>query len=278
MDRNRAGDQELDKPKTEVGIMFRALRHRGAWTLAVAALLMALSASPTLAQTSVRDIIDRVDRLLRGDSSHGQMEMEIHTEHWSRTLAMEVWSLGTDYSLVRVTEPAREAGTATLKADQEVWNYLPRVDRTIKVPASLMMGSWMGSHFTNDDLVKESRIVDDYDFELTFEGPRDGVDVYEITLTPKPEAPVVWGRIEERIRIDDLMPLWVRYYDEDGELVRTMTFSDFRRMGGRLVPANMLIIPSDKPDESTRITYRDLEFDIDIDEDFFSLRNLRARR
>jgi hypothetical protein len=191
---------------------------------------------------------------------------------------MEIWSLGTEYSLVRVTEPAREAGTATLKAEEEVWNYLPRVDRTIKVPASLMMGSWMGSHFTNDDLVKESRIVDDYDFEIAYEGPRDGVGVYEFVLTPKPEAPVVWGRIEEQIRIDDLMPNWVRYFDEDGELVRTLTFSDFQQMGGRLVPATMFVIPSDKPEESTRVTYSDLEFDIEIEEEFFSLRNLRARR
>ena len=253
-------------------------RYRAAWSAGLATLLLGLLAPPAVAQTSARDIIDQVDRLMRGESSRGQMEMEIHTEHWSRTLAMEIWSLGTEYSLVRVTEPAREAGTATLKADQEVWNYLPRVDRTIKVPASLMMGSWMGSHFTNDDLVKESRIVDDYDFEIAYEGPRDGVDVYEFVLTPRPEAPVVWGRIEEQIRIDDLMPNWVRYFDEDGELVRTLTFSDFQQMGGRLVPATMLIIPSDKPEESTRVTYRNLEFDIEIEEEFFSLRNLRARR
>ena len=123
------------------------------------ALLLLLS-SPLQAQTA-REIIDRVDRLLRGESSRGQITMEITTEHWSRSLDMEVWSLGVEHSLVRVQSPAREEGTATLKAGQEVWNYLPRVDRTIKVPPSLMMGSWMGSHFTNDDLVKESRIVDD---------------------------------------------------------------------------------------------------------------------
>ena len=232
--------------------------------------------SPTDARA--REIIDRVDRLWRGDSSRGRMAMEIHTEHWSRTLEMQVWSLGVDYSLVRVLSPAREEGTATLKAGQEVWNYLPRVDRTIKVPASLMMGSWMGSHFTNDDLVKESRIIDDYDFEIAFEGDREGVTVWEFTLTPKPEAPVVWGRIEEQVRQDDLMPTWVRYYDEDGTLVRTLTFDDYRLMGDRMVPAKMLVTPADKPNESTTVLYSDLEFDIDIGEDFFSLRNLRARR
>ncbi len=235
------------------------------------------SATPLGGQTA-REIIDRVDRLLRGESSHGRVEMAIATEHWSRSLEMEVWSLGVDHSLVRVTSPAREAGMATLKADQEVWNYLPRVDRTIKVPPSLMMGAWMGSHFTNDDLVKESRIIEDYDIEIAFEGERDGVEVWEFLLTPKPEAPVVWGRIEEEVRQDDLMPTWVRYYDEDGVLVRTMTFSDFRTMGGRLVPARMVVVPTDKPQESTTLLYHELEFDVEMDEDFFSLRNLRARR
>jgi outer membrane lipoprotein-sorting protein len=204
--------------------------------------------------------------------------MEITTEHWSRSLQMEVWSLGTEYSLVRLLSPAREAGTATLKADQEVWNYLPRVDRTIKVPPSLMMGSWMGSHFTNDDLVKESRIIDDYDIAISFDGDRDGVAVWEFELTPKPEAPVVWGRIEEQIRKEGLMPTWARYYDEDGELMRTMTFSSYRMMGGRLVPASMEMVPADKPEEATTLVYNELEFDVDLDESFFSLRRLRARR
>ena len=135
------------------------------------AVLLTLT-SPLQAQTA-REIIDRVDRLMRGESSQRRVSMGIKTEHFTRSLERVVWSLGTAYSLVRVEKPAREAGTATLKADQEVWSYLPRVDRTIKVPPSLMMGSWMGSHFTNDDLVKESRIVDDSDCEIAFEGLGD---------------------------------------------------------------------------------------------------------
>ena len=136
----------------------------------------------------------------------------------------------------------------------------------------------MGSHLTNDDIVKESRIVDDYDFEISFEGEVDGVEVYEFTMTPRPEAPVVWGRVEEQVRKRDLMPTWVRYYDDDGTLVRTMTFSDYKMMSGRLVPAVFHIIPADKPEERTSMTYHELEFDIDLDESFFSLRTLRARR
>jgi len=260
--------------------MIRVLRYTLTRRVAAAALGLAATvfyAPPLHAQTA-REIIDRVDRLLRGESSRGRVTMEITTEHWSRTLEMEVWSLGTEYSLVRVEAPPREAGTATLKAGQEVWNYLPRVDREIKVPPSLMMGSWMGSHLTNDDLVKESRIVDDYDFEISFDGTRDGTPVWEFVMTPKPEAPVVWDRVEEQVRKADLMPTWVRYYDEEGELVRTLSFSDYRIMGGRLVPATMLVVPADKPEESTVLIYHELEFDIDLDESFFSLRNLRSRR
>jgi outer membrane lipoprotein-sorting protein len=249
------------------------------------AILRALAAIPMLlvstsgvsAQTAL-EIMDEVDRLLRGESSTAKVTMDIVTEHWERTLSMEVWSLGTKHALVRVTEPAREAGTATLMVDQEVWNYLPRVDRTIKVPPSLMMGSWMGSHFTNDDLVKESRIIEDYDVSIAFEGQRDGEDVWEFLLTPKPEAPVVWGSIEYQVRKRDMMPTWARYYEEDGELVRTMEFSEYTMMGGRLVPALMTVHPLDKPAERTSVHYSELEFDVALDEGFFSLRNLRSRR
>jgi hypothetical protein len=240
--------------------------------------LALLAAAPTARAQTAREIVDRVDRMLRGNSSRGDLVMEIATAHWTRSLEMRVWSLGTAYALVRVTAPAKEAGTATLKVDQEVWNYLPRVDRTIKVPPSLMMGAWMGSHFTNDDLVKESRMIDDYDIAIGFEGDRDGVAVWEFTLSPRPTAAVVWGRVVMQVRKADLMPTWSRYYDERGNLMRTMTFSDYRTFGTRLVPAVTVVRPADKPDERTTIRYRDLAFDVKLTPDFFSLRNLQARQ
>lgn len=247
-------------------------------TAAALAALVFLGAGvrPAPAQESARDIVDRVDRILRGESSHGIATMEVVTEHWSRTLTMEVWSLGTDYALVRITAPKKEAGTATLKVGDDIWNYLPRVDRTIKIPASLMMGSWMGSHFTNDDLVKESRLIEDYDIEIGFEGRRGDTDVWEFVLTPKPQAAVVWGRIVYQVRKRDLMPTWARYYDEDGNLIRTLLFGEYREMGGRLVPSVMRMQPEDKPDEHTVVRYLELDFNIDIDKSFFSLRTLRS--
>jgi hypothetical protein len=238
---------------------------------------LSLLALPNIAtgQETAAEIIDRVDRIMRGESSYGVATMEVVTENWERNMTMEMWSLGTDYALIRITAPKKEEGTATLKADDEIWNYLPRVDRTIKIPASMMMGAWMGSHFTNDDLVKESRLIEDYDIEIAYDGAREGVTVWEFALTPKPEAPVVWGRIEYQVRQDDLMPVWARYYDEDGALIRTMTWSEYRELGGRLVPAVMEVRPEDKPGERTLVRYEELEFDIDVDESFFSLQALR---
>ena len=236
-------------------------------------------AAPAAAQVDATAIIDRVDRLLRGDSSRGVATMEVVTEHWERRMTMEIWSLGTDYSLVRLRAPQKEAGTATLKAEDDIWNYLPKVDRTIKVPASMMGGAWMGSHFTNDDLVKESRLIDDYDIEIAFDGDDpDGVAVWEFRLTPKPEAAVVWGFIEYRIRQRDDMPLWAKFYDEDGDLARTMEHGEFAEFGGRVVPGVMDMYPADKPGERTTIRYEELEFDIDVEPSFFSLRTLQRGR
>ena len=240
---------------------------------------VALFAIPAaLGAQTAAEIVDQVDQLLRGNSSEAAVRMEVVTEHWSRSIDMRIWSLGTDYSLIRIDAPPKDAGTATLKAETDLWNYLPRVDRTIKLPASLMGASWMGSHFTNDDLVKESRIIDDYDIEITFEGERDGHQVWEFTLTPKPETAVVWGKIVEQVRRADLMPEWVRYYDDLGEVSRTMVFSNFQVMGGRMVPATMVVTPADKPDETTTIIYQDLAFDVGLEPSFFSLRNLRSQR
>ena len=250
-------------------------------SIAVIVATFGLGMAPTAAaqtSASAREIIERVDRVLRGDSSHGVARMEVVTEHWERELVIEMWSLGTDYSLVRVQSPAREAGTATLMADDDIWNYLPKVDRAIKIPASMMAGAWMGSHFTNDDLVKESQLIEDYDIEATYDGDRDGVTVWELRLTPKQEAAVVWGYVDYQVRQADYMPLLARYYDEDGELARTMRWSEFRDLGGRFVPAVMEMQPADKPDESTKVAYDELEFNIDIEPSFFSLQMLKSRR
>jgi outer membrane lipoprotein-sorting protein len=227
------------------------------------------------AQVDAKSIVDRVDRLLRGNSSIGKMEMSVVTRRWRRDTMLAVWSEGNDKFLVKVLEPRKEVGTATLKVGSDIWNYLPKIDRTIRIPTSMMMASWMGSHFTNDDLVKESRLIRDYDIRFSFQGSRQGTPVYEFTLIPLPQAPVVWGRIVMEVRTQDLMPTWSRYYAEDGQLKRTLTFSEYRTMGGRLVPSVMRMVPEDKPDEYTEIRYSELKFDVPLPDLTFSLASLR---
>jgi len=224
---------------------------------------------------TARQILDKVDDLYRGESSRGRATMTITTAHWTRTLTMSFWSLGKEKTLIRILAPKKEKGTATLRRDKDIWNYLPKIKRVIKVPTSMMSSSWMGSHFTNDDLVKETRMADDYTFELGFQGERDGQKVIEVACTPKEDAPVVWGKVVVTVREPDYLPVQFRYYDEDLELTRRLTFSDFRSLGGREMPVKLSMEPLDKPKESTVIIYEDLEFDELKDDKFFTLRELQ---
>ena len=227
------------------------------------------------AEQSAREIIERVDRIFRGDSSRGVATMEVVTENWERQITVELWSLGKDHSLVRVLEPAKEAGTATLMVETNIWNYLPKVDRTIKVPVSMMSGSWMGSHFTNDDLVKQSRMAEDYTFAITFEGTKDDKEIIEVTCLPNKEAAVVWGKVEVIVYADDYLPLRMIYYDEDLLLSRTLEFTNIEIMDGKMIPTTMNMIPTDEPGESTTVKWEEVQFDVTIDDEFFSLRKLQ---
>ncbi len=234
--------------------------------------------SLSIRQDRAREIMDRVDQMLRGESSTGTVQMKVATRRWNRSMTLRIWSEGTDKALIRILAPRKNRGTATLRVGSNMWNYLSKIERVIRVPTSMMMGAWMGSHLTNDDLVKESRLVRDYDIGISFEGEKEGVPVWEFELVPKPEAPVVWGRIVYRVRQADLLPVWARYYGEDEALKRTMSFSDYAVMGGRRIPTRMSIVPENKPGEFTEMIYKDLSFDVPIAEKTFSLSNLRARR
>jgi outer membrane lipoprotein-sorting protein len=187
---------------------------------------------------------------------------------------MKIWSLG-DKVLVRITSPQDEAGTAILKVGSDIRYYLPKSNRTVKVPASMAMTSWMGSDFNIDDLVKETFLTRDYSVSISFAGKRGGVAVYEYTLTPKPEAAVVWGKIVLQIRQADSVPTWQGFYDEDGKLVRELTFSEYKSINGRLIPGRLVMKPADKDGQRTMIEYEDIKFDAPISEGTFSLPNLK---
>ncbi len=223
-------------------------------------------------------ILREIDDLWRGESSRAKFTMEVKTAHYTRKISMQAWSKGKEKSLVVILAPKKEKGTATLKSDSNIFSYLPKTDRTIRLTAGMMMGSWMGSHFTNDDLVKESRMSEDYDTSITFEGMNDGVDIIEFTLMPKAEAAVVWGKIVMKVRSDNHMPIESLYYDEDMTVARSMFFSDVKKMDGRLFPSVLKIMPANKPEEHTKLTYHEMEFDIDLDNSFFSIAQLKRKR
>jgi outer membrane lipoprotein-sorting protein len=241
--------------------------------------------------------VDRAARLFVSQSSVATVEMQITREDWQRKISMQLWSLGESNTLVRIRRPQEDAGTAILKVGSKIWYYLPKSNRTVKMPASMMSTSWMGSHFTLDDLVKESRLTDDYVIATSFEGRRDGVAISEFTLTPKPAAAVVWGKITLEIRQADLMPVRQRYYDEDGKLVRELTFSEYKTVSGRLIPTRLVMQsmdkdgkkagagggvlaqgvmrPLDRVVEQTTITYEKIVFDEPISKGTFSVENLK---
>jgi len=221
-------------------------------------------------------ILNKIDDMWRGESSRGVISMKVETANYTRSMRMEAWSKGRDFSLVRILFPLKEKGVATLKAGNEVYTYLPQTDRTIRLTSGMMMGSWMGSHFTNDDLVKESRLLDDYEARITFDGERNGKSELDFSLIPKPTAAVVWGRIELTVA-EGQIPVKEIYYDEDMNVARTMTFKDVKILGGRRLPAVLRMTPADKPGEFTEIVYETLAFGLGLDETFFSISSLKRK-
>jgi len=220
-------------------------------------------------------ILNNVDDVYRSNASHGILTLSVKTSNWQRSLTLEQWSKGNDMHLLKVLKPKKEKDLATLRVDNNVWNYMPKVKRVVKIPSSMMSSSWMGSHFTNDDLVKQSRMVIDYNFSITYEGLRDGVDIVEISCIPKKNAAVVWGKVEVIVYRNDFIPLNIVYYDEDLKLSRTLKFSNIQVLGGKKIPLQMKMVPIDEPEESTTILWEKINFDLTIKDDFFSLRKLQ---
>jgi outer membrane lipoprotein-sorting protein len=226
------------------------------------------------AEPTIEELLLATDDAARGASSTAIMRMDVKTAHYERMMKMQVWSKGAEKTLVKILEPAEDAGVSTLKVDENLWNYLPKVDRTMKIPAGMMSGSWMGSHFSNDDLVREDRLSDDFTCEFTAKPDTDPEKNYVVTCVPKPTAAVVWGKVVAHIR-PDKAPIRVEYVDEKGILVRTMSYDDFKVMNGRPQPMRMVLTPHDKPGESTSITFENLELDVALPDSLFTLQALK---
>jgi len=224
---------------------------------------------------TAKEIVKIADEKNRGETSTGEMTMTIVRPKWERTISMKSWSKGDKYFMIYITAPAKEKGQVFLKVDKEMWNYVPTISRMIKIPPSMMMQSWMGSDFTNDDLVKQSSIVVDYDHTLMGEETIRDKACYKIELIPHEDAAVVWGKIISWITKDGF-DLWKsEYYDEEGYLVNTQNAYDIKHFGDRNVPSRMEIIPADKEGQKTVLVFSNLLFNQPIDDSFFSKQNMK---
>lgn len=220
-------------------------------------------------------LIARTERVLEGRSSIAVMTMSMKTPQYERAVKMKLWSKGREFALVRVLEGGpRETGMMTLKREKQLWNYLPQAGRVMKLPSGMMGDSWMGSDFTNDDLVKGSSIATDFTSRVDKTFEHEGRKAWFVTLTPKADAKTVWGKVEMVLDRETCVPLEQRFYDEENVLARRMTFSDLKKVGWRTFPMKLTIFPSEKG-RQTSMTYETIELDVDVPDDTFSLRRLQ---
>jgi len=251
-------------------------RGSGSRCLLACALLAAWpgEAAP-VAPPDVEALLTRIDDLYRSKSSIARIEIAVANPRSSRTMRLKAWTRGEEEVLVLVESPARDAGTATLRVGQNLWNWLPRISRTIRVPPAMMLGSWMGTDFTNDDLVKESSLRKD--FSSRIERRSDDPAGWWLSLEVKPGTVGRWARIEMLVG-DDGLPIEERHFDRKGRLARTMRFDEVKVLGGRRLPARMVLVPADTESQRTELRYLEVQFDVKLPDDTFSLSRLERGR
>jgi outer membrane lipoprotein-sorting protein len=239
-------------------------------------IVLLFTLNPAEAQDlTAKQIIIKADNLQRGENNKGEMSMTIIRPKWERTITMKTWSKGRDFSMTYITSPAKDKGQVFLKRKSEMWNWVPSINRMIKIPPSMMAQGWMGSDYSNDDILKESSIVVDYEHKIIGEEKVDNIVCYKLELIPKEDAAVVWGKVLKWISKDEFWQMKTEYYDEDNELIRTEVASEVKTFGDRDLPSKIEIIPADKPGQKTLIIILSSEFNIKLDDGFFSQQNMK---
>lgn len=223
-----------------------------------------------------KEILRRMEYNMRGDASYVEMTMETVRPRYTREISLRSWTLGDDYALIYVAAPARDKGTAFLKRGNEIWNYVPNIDRTVRMPPSMMSQSWMGSDFSNDDLVRGLSVIDDYDHNAIGSETVNGMECYKIELIPHPETPVVYEKVLYWVSKQYYLPVKVENYDEYDDLVSTINFRDIKTIGGRPMPSVMEMIPHDRQGHKTVIIYHEADFTVELSGSFFSIQNLTS--
>jgi outer membrane lipoprotein-sorting protein len=225
------------------------------------------------------DIVRKADEKFNGEkSSYSLMSMTIIRPEWQRTIEFKNWTLGRDYALTLITAPAKEAGQSFLKRGSEMWSWNPSISRLIKLPPSMMSQGWMGSDYTNDDILRESSVVNDYLHEIVGEENIDGRICYKIKMTAREDASIIWGKQIRWIDKKDFLVLKAELYDEDGYLVRTETGSDIKIMDGRTITSKIELVPEEEPENKTLLEIREIKFNIPVEENYFSQQNMKQVR
>ena len=227
------------------------------------------------AQTA-KEIVQAADTKMRGNTSQAQITIQTIRPTWSREMTVRVWMKGTNLSMILVQSPAKDKGIVFLKRKKEVWNWMPSLEKVIKLPPSMMSQSWMGTDFTNDDLVKESSVVNDYDHSIIGDTLINDRLSYKIQMLPRPEAAVVWGKLIVCIDKKDFLELHTRFYDEDGSLVNSMNATEVKTMDGRLIPTRYEMLPADKPKQKTVMIYKAIQYNRPIDDGFFTTEKMKT--
>jgi outer membrane lipoprotein-sorting protein len=250
------------------------------FALIVIILISAVCSDAIHAQNlSATEIVRKADEKFNGEkSSYSVMSMTIIRPTWQRTIDIKNWSLGRDFALALITSPPKEAGQTFLKRGSEMWSWNPAISRLIKLPPSMMSQGWMGSDYTNDDILKESSVVNDYTHEIIGEEEIEGRLCYKIKMTAKEDADIVWGKQIRWIDKKDFLVLKAELYDEDGYLVRTETGSDIKIMDGRAVTSRIELVPEEEPENNTVLEIQEIKFNIPVEENFFSQQNMKRIR
>ena len=237
-----------------------------------------LSTNVLSAELSAQEVVRQSDQQMRGESGYNEITMNIIRPEWSRSMSMKSWSKGLDLSLVLVTAPAKDKGSASLKRATEMWSWVPSIEKVIKIAPSMLGQSWMGSDFTNDDLINQSSIVVDFDHKFVGEEMIDGEMAWVVDAKAKPNAPVVWSTVKLWISKKTYLQRKIESYDEFDELVNTMLTFDIKELGGRMIPTRMEMNPADKPGHKTEMITHAAKFDFEISDDFFSQSQMKALR
>lgn len=244
------------------------------------AVLLSLSAiiSSYIAAEDPKELVQQAIDLMNGRSSESEATMTITRPKWTRSISMKNWSLGNDYNMILITAPAQDKGQSFLKRGKEMWNWIPSISRIVRIPPSMMGQSWMGSDFTNNDVVKRTTLVDDYTQSILGSEFIDAYDTYKIQLIPKAKAAVIWGKVILWVAKKEHFLLKAEYYDEKGKLINLETQTDIKHFGDRDLPSKFTIVPVNEKGKKTVLEFSKITFNVKLDESFFSQQNMKNLR